>query len=134
VPPLHWVLSTTKRALKASHQALREFGDNITRDQLVGHLRHLFVSTHQKDNLFEKFNPVQQDTKEEKVRRITEVIIDLKMYQNQLSEEVITDYIFRQRQYNSMHPKLTQQAELIYDESNTFKQLIWDVQRNRPSA
>jgi len=51
------------------------------------------------------------------------------MYQNQLSEEVITDYIFRQRLYNSMHPKLRQQAELIYDEDDTFKQLIKDVER-----
>ena len=104
----YWILYTTKRALKASHQAFREFGDDITRDQLVGHLRDLFVSTRQKDNLFEKFNAVQQVTKEGKVRRITEVIVDLKMYQNQLSEEVITDYIFRQRLYNSMHLMLRQ--------------------------
>ena len=63
----YWILYTTKRALKASYQALREFGDNITRDQLVGHLRDLFVSASQKDNLFDKFNAVQQVTKEGKV-------------------------------------------------------------------
>jgi len=51
------------------------------------------------------------------------------MYQNQLSEEVITDYILHQRLYNSMHPKLRPQAELIYDEDNAFKQLIRDVER-----
>jgi len=50
------------------------------------------------------------------------------MYENQLSEEVVTDYIFRQRLYNSKHPKLRQQAELIYDEDGTFKQLIRDVE------
>jgi len=125
----YWILYTTKRALKASDQAFREFGDDITRDQLVGLLRDLFVSTRQKDNLFEKFNTVQQVTKEGKVRRITEVIVDLKMYQNQLSEEVITDDIFGQRLYNSMHSKLRQQAELIYDEDDTCKQLIKDVER-----
>ena len=125
----YWVLYTTKRALKASHQALREFGDYITRDQLVGHRRDLFVSTRQKDNLFEKFNAVRQVTKEGKFRRITEVIGDLKMYQNQLSEEVITEYIFWQRLYNSMHSKLRQQAELVYHEGDTFKQLIRDVER-----
>jgi len=118
-----------KRGLKASDQAFRPFGDNITRDQLVGHIRDLFVSTRQKDNLFEKFNTVQQVIKEVQVGRITELIFDLKMYQHQLSEEVITNYIFRQKLYKSMHPKLRQQAELIYDEDDTFKQLIKDVDR-----
>jgi len=51
------------------------------------------------------------------------------MYQNQLSEEVVTDYIFCQKLYNSMYPKLRQQAELIYNEDDTFKQLIKDVER-----
>jgi len=125
----YWILYTTKQALKASNQAFREFGDDITRDQLVGHLRDLFLSTRQKDNLFEKFNTVQQVTKEGKVRRITEFIVDHKMYQNQLSEEVTTDYIFRQRLYNSMHPKLKHQAKLVYDEDHTFKQLIKDVEQ-----
>jgi len=125
----YWILYTMKGALKASHQALREFGDNITRDQLVGHLRTLFVSTCQKDNLFEKFNAVQQVTKEGKVARITEVMVNLKMYQNQLSEEGITDDIFRQRLYNCMHPKLRQQAKIIYDETDTLNQLIRDVER-----
>jgi len=51
------------------------------------------------------------------------------MYQNQISEEVITEYIFRQRLYNSMHLKLRQQAELVYQEDDTFKQIIRDVER-----
>jgi len=125
----YWILYTTKRALKPSHQAFREFGNDITRDQLGGHLRDLFISTRQKEKLFEKFNAVQQVTKEGKVRRVTEVIVKLKMYQNRQSEEVITDYIFFQRLYNSMHAKLRQQAELIYDEDDIFKQLIKDVER-----
>ena len=63
----YWILYTTKRVLNSSHQALREFCDDLTRDQLVGHLRDLFVSTRQKDNLIEKFNVVQQVIKEGKV-------------------------------------------------------------------
>jgi len=51
------------------------------------------------------------------------------MYQNQLSEEVITEYILRQRLYNSMYRKLRQKAELVYQEDNTFKQLIKNVER-----
>jgi len=51
------------------------------------------------------------------------------MYQNKLSEDVITEYIFRQRLYNRMHPKLRQQAKLVYQEDDTFKQLIRDVKR-----
>jgi len=50
------------------------------------------------------------------------------MYKNQLSEEVIIDYIFCQRLYNSMHPQLRQHAKLVYDEDDTFKQLIRDFQ------
>jgi len=60
---------------------------------------------------------------------MTEVIVDHKMYLNQLSQEVITEYIFRQRVNNSMHPKLRQQAELVYQEDDTFKQLMRDVER-----
>jgi len=70
---------------------------------------------------------IQQVTKEGRVRQMTEVIIDLKMCQNQLSEEIISDYTFRQQLYNYMHLKLRQQAKLIYNEDDTLKQIIKEL-------
>ena len=42
---------------------------------------------------------------------------------------MITKYIFWKRLYNSWHPKLRQQAELVDQEDDTFKQLLRDVER-----
>jgi len=59
----------------------------------------------------------------------TEVIVDLKIYQNQLSENTITDYIFLQKLYNCLHQKLRQQAEMVYNEDNDLKQIIRDIEQ-----
>jgi hypothetical protein len=98
----YWILYTTGRALEAAHQSLRRRGDDITRDQLVSDLRKLFQTSRQQDNLYERFNNVQQ-VQHGKVRRITEVIVDLRMYQGRLGEGTISNYAFTQKLFSCMH-------------------------------
>jgi hypothetical protein len=124
----YWILYTTGRALEAANQSLRSRGDDITRDQLVSDLRKLFQTSRQQDNVYERFNNVQQ-VQHGKVRRITEVIVDLRMYQGRLGEGTISNYAFIQKLFSCMHTELRRQVEIQYSATDDLDEIIEAAER-----
>ena len=120
---------TEGRAKDTYRQALEEFGENdITRDQLIGYIRKRFQSSRHTDELYQKFLDVRQ-VKDGVVTNISDVATNLLTYRSKLPKDTISDYVFMQRFFASMHIKLRQIIEPWFDDEETINAAIRYAER-----
>jgi len=120
---------TEGRAKDTYRQALEEFGENeITRDQLIGYLQKRFQSSRHTEELYQKFLEVGQ-VKDGIVTNISDVATDLLTYRSKLPKDTISDYVFMQRFFASMHIKLRQIIEPWFDNEETINSGIRYAER-----
>jgi predicted aspartyl protease len=124
----YWILYTEGRAQEAAFQAAEHFGENMTKSDVVGYLRERFQSSKQKDDVYKQFHEVRQ-VKDGKIQKISIVITDLLMYRSRLPEDTISDYAFIQQFLGCMHPRLREDVEAFYDDTESIKSTCTHAER-----
>jgi len=127
--PRYYGFYTEGRAKDTYRQALEQFREtDITRDQLIGYLRKRFQSSRYTEELYQKFLDVRQ-VKDGVVTNISDIATDLLTYWFKLPKDTISDYVFMQRFFASMHIKLHQIIESWFDDTETINSAIRYVER-----
>ena len=75
----YYGLYTTGRAQEAYFQAIERYGEELTRDELIEHLPGQFQFSKNTDDLYKKFDAIEQVIGGS-TNRITTVAIDMLMY------------------------------------------------------
>ena len=124
----YWILYTEGRAQQAAFQAAETFGENLTRDELILYLREQFQSSKHMDNTYQKFHSIRQSWNGQ-VHKIANIATDLLMLRSRLPDNTISDYVFIQQFFASMHPRLRQNAEVQYDGKTNIPEVISIAER-----